>query len=242
MELTVYETFEDFKENYLKDLPAYPGDLLGYLNEYLVLYNDVFDESDKLSAYFHPRYEDDEPLPDHPEIVYPVNRKMFNLQLQQQEYYLKNSYNEKINETLYQFLLFYERVYEFLEKEIQRVEIELKFIKQWGSAGFQQTAISAVTEPDKRELWEKIYERWVDNYNNYPDNHLINFSYLYWKLIKDDLLDRDKCSPKAFRSRLCDNNIMLDRLKSESISMRENVRNEERSRIYYEIKRAITDI
>ena len=189
MELTIYETFEDFKENYLKDLPAYPGDLLAYLKEYLVLYNDIFAESDKLSEYFHPRDEEDKPLPEYPEIVYPVNRKMFELELQQRDNYLKNSYSEEINETLYQFLLFYERVYAFLEKEIQRVEIELKFIKQWGPGGFQQTALQVDPEPDNRELWEKIYERWLDRFISDQKGALATFSYLYRRLELEKLIN-----------------------------------------------------
>lgn len=236
MELTIYETFEDFKENYLKDLPAYPGDLLGYLNEYLVLYNDVFAESDKLSAYFYPRDEDDEPLPDHPEIVYPVNRKIFELQLQQSDYYSKNSYNEEINETLYQFLLFGERLYEFLEKEIQRVEIELKFIKQWGPGGFQQTALQVDPEPDSREPWRQIYEEWKNRYKG-TKHERAEFGYLYWKLIEDKLLDRDKFPQRSFESYLSDDDIIFtSQFLTEAKALEESKDKTKRDHIYELIK------
>lgn len=236
MELTVYETFEDFKENYLNDLPAYQGDLLEYLKEYLVLYNDIFVESDKLSEYFHPRDEDDNSLPEYPEIVYPVNRKMFDLELRQLDNYLTNSYSEEINETLYEFLLFYERVYAFLEKEIQRVEIELKFIKQWGPGGFQQTAPPVDPESDSREPWRQIYEEWKNRYKG-TKYERAEFGYLYWKLIEDKLLDRDKFPQRSFESYLSDDDIIFtSQFLTEAKALEESKDKTKRDQIYELIK------
>lgn len=218
MELTVYETFEDFKENYLNDLPAYQGDLLEYLKEYLVLYNDIFAESDKLSEYFHPRDEDDKSLPEYPEIVYAVNRKMFDLELRQRDNYLKNSYSEEINETLYQFLLFYERVYAFLEKEIQRVEIELKFIKQWGPGGFQQTAPPVDPEPDNRE--QEMFRKSAKQYDDslFLSNEASEFVYCVLSRFEEEIRNKaTKTSHVNWIFDRCCNNIDKDLKKVPGI-------------------------
>lgn len=53
----------------------------------------------------------------------------------------------------------------------------------------ETTALKIDQEPDNRELWEKIYERWLDRFKSDQKGALATFSYLYRRLEMEKLIN-----------------------------------------------------
>lgn len=95
---------------------------------------------------------------------------------------------------------------------------------------------TAPPEADSREPWRQIYEEWKNRYKG-TKHERAEFGYLYWKLIEDKLLDRDKFPQRSFESYLSDDDIIFtSQFLTEAKALEESKDKTKRDQIYELIK------
>lgn len=95
---------------------------------------------------------------------------------------------------------------------------------------------TAPPEADSREPWRQIYEEWKNMYKG-TKHERAEFGYLYWKLIEDKLLDRNKFPQRSFESYLSDDDIIFtSQFLTEAKALEESKDKTKRDQIYELIK------
>lgn len=244
MEFIIYENFSDFKENFRDHFAGYEKPYIFFLKEYKSRYDEVYQEYDEviecatITSNYNAALEMQEERDDReksiyeeliPELQFEINKNLVRAFIENLKIPYSNDLPlpriEDLGEIRSAYFELLEKVEEFLEDKIKDEDLNVRakiphdaemirnmnetFLKQAGWKSYKSY---------------RIFQVFVEQYRQQMDNHSINFSYLYWRLIHDGLINKDLMPSKRFREYLQieDETIILEKLKTKTESNIDN--------------------
>lgn len=264
MEFIIYENFSDFKENFRDHFAGYEKPYIFFLKDYKNRYDEACQEYDEViecatvTSNYNAALETQEERDDRergiyedliPKLQFDINKKLVRALVEN----LKIPYSndaplpriEDYGEIIHKYFCTLEAVEEFLEDKIKEEDVNIR-----AKIPHDAEMIRSINETFLKQAgWKsykgfRIFQIFVDQFKNQRENHLINFSYLYWRLIHDELINKDLMPRKRFRELLYieDETVILDKIKEKNESTGNNKETQTRDIAFDIISQSIKNV